>query len=154
MFDKMCNILFCAGCRCCFCSFPQQSESSGCIWCRMCFRFEVAWSGIVTLCSLGLTLEEQQHSQATRRCPWCISAHLSPSIWPWRASCAQASAHVIWHCQQPVLAMPIHLPCCQYMINILGQAPLIPCFIDCNTHPTVPYKFLLSRRLGTESAYT
>jgi hypothetical protein len=24
--------------------------------------------------------------------------------------------------------------------NVLGRAPLIPCFIDGNTHPTIPYK--------------
>ena len=34
---------------------------------------------------------------------------------------------------------------------MLGRAP---CFIDCNTHPTIPYKFKNSRILGTASADT
>jgi hypothetical protein len=32
--------------------------------------------------------------------------------------------------------------------------PLIPCFIDCNTHPTIPYKFKNSRILGNAFADT
>ena len=40
--------------------------------------------------------------------------------------------------------------------NVLGRAPLIPCFIDSdgNTHPTIPYKFKNSRNLGSASADT
>ena len=38
--------------------------------------------------------------------------------------------------------------------NVLGRAPLIPCFIDGNTHPTIPYKFKNSRLLGSASADT
>ena len=38
--------------------------------------------------------------------------------------------------------------------NVLGRAPLIPCFIDGNTHPTIPYKFKNSRILGSASADT
>ncbi len=35
------------------------------------------------------------------------------------------------------------LPCLYIcpVANVLGQAPLIPCFIDCNTHLMIPYKF-------------
>ncbi len=35
------------------------------------------------------------------------------------------------------------LPClyiCQ-VANVLGHAPLIPCFIGGNSHPTIPYRF-------------
>ncbi len=32
--------------------------------------------------------------------------------------------------------------------NVLGRAPFIPCFIDGNTHPTIPYKFKNSWLLG------
>jgi hypothetical protein len=38
--------------------------------------------------------------------------------------------------------------------NVLGRAPLIPCFINGNTHPTIPYKFKNSRILGSASADT
>ena len=38
--------------------------------------------------------------------------------------------------------------------NVLLRAPLIPCFIDGNTHPTIPYKFMNSRNLGSASADT
>jgi hypothetical protein len=38
--------------------------------------------------------------------------------------------------------------------NVLGRAPLIPCFIDGNTHLTIPYKFKNSRILGSASADT
>ena len=38
--------------------------------------------------------------------------------------------------------------------NVLLRAPLIPCFIDGNTHPTIPYKFKNSRNLGSASADT
>ena len=48
------------------------------------------------------------------------------------------------------------LPCLYIcpVANVLGRAPLIPCFIDGNTHPTIPYKFKNSRILGTSSADT
>ena len=34
------------------------------------------------------------------------------------------------------------LPCLYIcpVANVLMRAPLTPCFIDCNTHPTIPYK--------------
>jgi len=39
--------------------------------------------------------------------------------------------------------------------NVLGRAPLIPCFIDGNRHPTIPYRFKDDhRRLGSASADT
>jgi hypothetical protein len=38
--------------------------------------------------------------------------------------------------------------------NVLGRPPLIPCFIDGNAHPTIPFKFKDSRLLGTVSADT
>ena len=48
------------------------------------------------------------------------------------------------------------LPCLYIcpVANVLGRAPLIPCFIDGNTHPTIPCKFKNSRILGTASADT
>jgi hypothetical protein len=48
------------------------------------------------------------------------------------------------------------LPCLYIcpVANVLRRAPLIPCFIDCNTHPTIPYKFKNSRILGTALADT
>ncbi len=33
-------------------------------------------------------------------------------------------------------------------------APLIPCFIGCNSHPTIPYRFKDDRRIGHASADT
>ncbi len=38
--------------------------------------------------------------------------------------------------------------------NVLGGAPVIPCFIVSNTHPTIPYRFKNSRILGSASADT
>ncbi len=35
--------------------------------------------------------------------------------------------------------------------SVLGQAPLIPCFITCNTHQTIPYKFK-DRRIAETAA--
>ncbi len=48
------------------------------------------------------------------------------------------------------------LPCLYICLaaNVLGRTPLIPCFIDGNTHPTIPYKFKDIRLLGTASADT
>ena len=49
------------------------------------------------------------------------------------------------------------LPCLYIcpVANVLGRAPLIPCFIDCNRHPTIPYRFKDDhRRLGGASADT
>jgi hypothetical protein len=48
------------------------------------------------------------------------------------------------------------LPCLYIcpVANVLGRAPLIPCFIYCNTHSTIPYKIKNSRILGTASADT
>ena len=34
------------------------------------------------------------------------------------------------------------------MANVLGRAPLIPCFIGGNSHPTIPYCFKDDRRIG------
>jgi hypothetical protein len=50
----------------------------------------------------------------------------------------------------------IPLPCLYICpaANVLGRAPLIPCFIDSNTHLTIPYKFKNSRLLGSASADT
>ena len=50
----------------------------------------------------------------------------------------------------------IPLPCLYICpaSNVLGRAPLIPCFIDGNTHLTIPYKFKNSRLLGSASADT
>ena len=50
-----------------------------------------------------------------------------------------------------------HLPCLYIcpVANVLGCAPLIPCFIDRNSHPTIPYRFKDDhRRLGSASADT
>ncbi len=38
--------------------------------------------------------------------------------------------------------------------NVLGRAPLIPCFICGNRHPTIPHRFKDDRRLGYVSADT
>jgi len=49
------------------------------------------------------------------------------------------------------------LPCLYIcpVANVLGRAPLIPCFIDGNRHPTIPYRFKDDhRRLGSASADT
>ena len=46
------------------------------------------------------------------------------------------------------------LPClyiCQ-VTNVLGRAPLIPCFIGGNSHPTIPYRFKDDLRIGNGSA--
>ncbi len=40
------------------------------------------------------------------------------------------------------------------MANVLGSAPLIPCFIGGNSHPTIPYRFKGDRRIGHASADT
>ena len=38
--------------------------------------------------------------------------------------------------------------------NVLGRAPLIPCFIGGNSHPTIPHRFKDDPRLGSASADT
>ena len=38
--------------------------------------------------------------------------------------------------------------------NVLGRAPLIPCFIGGNRYPTIPHRFKDDRRLGDASADT
>ena len=48
------------------------------------------------------------------------------------------------------------LPClyvCQ-VANVLGRAPLIPCFIGDNSHPTIQHRFKDDPRLGSASADT
>ena len=37
------------------------------------------------------------------------------------------------------------------VINVLGCAPLIPCFIGCNSHPTISYRFKDDRSIGHAS---
>ena len=48
------------------------------------------------------------------------------------------------------------LPCLYIcpVANVLGRAPLIPCFIGGNSHPTIPHRFKDDRRLGSASADT
>ena len=50
------------------------------------------------------------------------------------------------------------LPCLYIspVANVLGRAPLIPCFIGGNSHPTIPYRFKDDKRpsLGHASADT
>jgi hypothetical protein len=48
------------------------------------------------------------------------------------------------------------LPCLYIcpVANVLGRAPLIPCFIGGNRHPTIPHRFKDDRRLGDASADT
>ncbi len=48
------------------------------------------------------------------------------------------------------------LPCLYIcpVANVLGRAPLIPCFIGGNSHPTIPHRFKDDRRLGDASADT
>ena len=48
------------------------------------------------------------------------------------------------------------LPCLYIcpVTNVLGRAPLIPCFIGGNSHPTIPYRFKDDRRIGHASADT
>ena len=48
------------------------------------------------------------------------------------------------------------LPCLYIcpVANVLGRAPLIPCFIGGNSHPTIPHSFRNDPRLGSASADT
>ena len=48
------------------------------------------------------------------------------------------------------------LPCLYICLvaNVLGRAPVIPCFIGGNSHPTIPHSFKDDRRLGSASADT
>ena len=48
------------------------------------------------------------------------------------------------------------LPCLYIcpVANVLGRAPLIPCFIGGNSHPTIPHRFKDDPRLGSASADT
>ena len=48
------------------------------------------------------------------------------------------------------------LPCLYIcpVANVLGRAPLIPCFIGGNSHPTIPHRFKDDQRLGSASADT
>ncbi len=45
------------------------------------------------------------------------------------------------------------LPCLYIcpVTNVLGRAPLIPCFIGGNSHPTIPHSFKDDQRLGSAS---
>ena len=53
-------------------------------------------------------------------------------------------------------ASNLHLPCLYIcpVANVLGRAPLIPCFIGGNSHPTIPHSFKDHPRLGSASADT
>ncbi len=48
------------------------------------------------------------------------------------------------------------LPCLYIcpVANVLGRAPLIPCFVGGNSHPTIPHTFRNDPRLGSASADT
>ncbi len=48
------------------------------------------------------------------------------------------------------------LPCLYIcpVTNVLGRAPLIPCFVGGNSHPTIPNSFKDDQRLGSASADT
>jgi hypothetical protein len=48
------------------------------------------------------------------------------------------------------------LPCLYIcpVTNVLGRAPLIPCFVGGNSHPTIPHFFKDDQRLGSTSADT
>ena len=48
------------------------------------------------------------------------------------------------------------LPCLYIcpVTNVLGRAPLIPCFIGGSSHPTIRYRFKDDRRIGDGSANT
>jgi hypothetical protein len=48
------------------------------------------------------------------------------------------------------------LPCLYIcpVANVLGRAPLILCFIGCDSHFTIPYRFKDDRRIEHASAYT
>ncbi len=48
------------------------------------------------------------------------------------------------------------LPCLYIcpVANVLGRAPIIPCFIGGNRHPTIPFRFKDDRRIGHGSANT
>jgi hypothetical protein len=48
------------------------------------------------------------------------------------------------------------LPCFYIcpVTNVLGRAPLVPCFIGGNSHPTIPYRFKDDQRIGHASADT
>jgi hypothetical protein len=45
------------------------------------------------------------------------------------------------------------LPCLYIcpLANVLGRAPLIPCFIGGNSHPSIPYRFKDDQRIGHAS---
>ncbi len=49
-----------------------------------------------------------------------------------------------------------HLPCLYIcpVENVLGLAPLIPCFISGNSHPMIPHRFKDDSHLGSTSANT
>ena len=53
-------------------------------------------------------------------------------------------------------ASNLRLPCLYIcpLANVLGRAPLIPCFIGGNSHPTIPYRFKDDLRLGDASVDT
>ncbi len=53
-------------------------------------------------------------------------------------------------------ACNLHLPCLYICLvaNVLGCAPLIPCFISGNRYPTIPHRFKDNRRLEDSSANT
>ncbi len=67
---------------------------------------------------------------------------------------------VIQRAKVPMLYDTASNPClpCLYNVyicpaaNVLGHTPLIPCFIDGNAHPTIPFQFKDNRLLGTASA--
>ena len=54
------------------------------------------------------------------------------------------------------LASNQRLPCLYIcpVANVLGRAPLIPCFIGGNSHPTIPHCFKDHPRLRSASANT
>ncbi len=63
----------------------------------------------------------------------CI--RITDAIWPKIAPCNRPMLYDT--ASNPLLPSLNICP----IANILGWAPLSPCFIDGNTHPTIPYKF-------------
>ncbi len=116
---------------------------------------EEAMAAESLLCGRKVTGRQSVVSACTRRCPSCTSARLSPSMINLTPNSIMQQAGVPMLYDSASYLNP-HLPCLYIcpVANVLGCAPLIPCFIGGNSHPTIPHSFKDHWSLGRASTYT
>jgi hypothetical protein len=101
----------------------------------------------VTLCRLG----EKQHLPGHKEVSLVYFSTLEPINLTPNSVMQRANVPMLFNTASNQRLLCLYI--CQ-AANVLGRAPLIPCFIDSKTHPTIPFKFKDIRLLGSASADT